>query len=149
MKTLSSVAVAAVLMLNIQAPLAKTAAEAKPQTKPKTAQGYLNEIVSPKDLKNIHVQKLASDKNSSDFVVFIRHNVPLHQHLTHSETVYVLEGTGVFQYGDEKVIIGPGHYIKIPQGTPHGVTVTSAIPLKVLSIQAPEFFGKDRIAVKP
>lgn len=113
-----------------------------------TTQQYLSQITSPAGLENIHVHKLASDKNSTDFVIFIKREVPLHRHLTHSETIYVLEGTGIFQYGDNKITIGPGHYVKVPQGVPHAVTVTSDIALKVLSVQAPEFFGKDRVKVK-
>ncbi|MFT5164663.1 MAG: quercetin dioxygenase-like cupin family protein, partial [Alteromonadaceae bacterium] len=70
-------------------------------------QSYLSDVKSKADLENIQVVKLASDEYASDFVVFIKKNVPLHKHLTHTETVYVLEGTGIFQYGDEKITIGP------------------------------------------
>jgi len=38
-----------------------------------------------------------------------------------------------------------GGSIFIPQNTWHYVKVTSAEPLKVLSIQAPNFDGKDRV----
>ena len=40
-------------------------------------EGYLTEITSPKELKNIHVERLGSDENSSDFVVFVKKTVPL------------------------------------------------------------------------
>ncbi|OUR86963.1 hypothetical protein A9Q81_27270 [Gammaproteobacteria bacterium 42_54_T18] len=107
----------------------------------------LTEIVAPADLENIHVVKVASDKNASDFVVFVKQQVPLHKHVSHSESIYVLEGTGTFRLGDKTLSIGPGDYVKVPEGTPHSLTVTSTIPLKALSIQAPEFFGKDRVSV--
>ena len=107
----------------------------------------LAEITPPDDLENIHVVKLASDKNSSDFVVFVKQQVPLHKHVSHSESLLVLEGTGTFRLGDKTLTIGPGDYVKIPEGTPHSLKVTSASPLKALSIQAPEFFGKDRVSV--
>ena len=107
----------------------------------------LAEITAPDDLENIHVVKLASDKNTSDFVVFVKQQVPLHKHVSHSESLLVLEGTGTFRLGDKTLSIGPGDYVKIPEGTPHSLKVTSAYPLKALSIQAPEFFGKDRVSV--
>lgn len=107
----------------------------------------LQAISPPESLENIFVQKLATTPHASDFLVFVKHHVPLHKHVHHTETVYVLEGTGEMQLGDKTLAIKPGDFIKIPQGTVHGVTTTSTIPLKVLSVQAPEFFGKDRVPV--
>ena len=109
---------------------------------------YLSDIKRPADAGNIHVHRLSSDKHSSDFVVFVKEQVPLHKHLKHTETVFVLEGEGLFTLGDKEIKIGPGHYVKIPEGTPHAVKVTSKTPMKVLSVQAPEFFGKDRVPVE-
>jgi len=108
----------------------------------------LSEITLPSETDNIYVHKIASDANSSDFVIFIKKKVPLHKHLTHTETIFVLEGRGIFQQGMEKMEIGPGDYLRIPENTPHAVTVLSNNPLKVLSVQAPEFLGKDRVFIK-
>ena len=108
----------------------------------------LSEITLPEGTENIYVKKIASDENSSDFVIFIKEQVPLHKHLTHTETIFVLEGRGMFQQGEEKVEIGPGDYLRIPENTPHAVTVLSDEPLKVLSVQAPEFLGKDRVFIE-
>lgn len=108
----------------------------------------LEEIQPPADLDNIHVAKLNSDKNASDFIVFVKKYVPLHKHVFHTETIYILEGTGVMQLGDEEFEVKPGDYIKVPENTPHGVRTTSSVPLKALSVQAPEFLGKDRVPVK-
>ena len=107
----------------------------------------LSDITPPTDLENIHVVKLSSNAHSTDFVVFVKQQVPLHKHLTHTETLYVLEGSGTFQLADKYFEIKSGDYINVPEGTPHAVTVTSSIPLKVLSVQAPEFLGKDRVKV--
>lgn len=38
-------------------------------------------------------------------------------------------------------------YLFIPSESHHAVEVTSAEPMQVLSIQCPEFVGKDRIKV--
>lgn len=108
----------------------------------------LSEITMPTDTDNVYAHKIASDTHSSDFVIFIRKQVPLHKHLKHTETVYILEGHGIFQQGDTKMEVGPGDYLRIPENTPHAVTVLSEKPMKVLSVQAPEFLGEDRVFIK-
>jgi len=108
----------------------------------------IDTLVIPDDTKNIYVHKLATDSNSTDFLIIIKDYVPLHIHAKHTETIFVLEGKGEFQKGERKFVIEPGDYLRIPPGIPHSVKVTSLNPLKVLSIQAPEFFGLDRIPVK-
>lgn len=108
----------------------------------------LSDITMPTDTDNVYVHKIASDVHSSDFVIFIKNQVPLHKHLEHTETVYILEGRGMFQQDDTKMEVGPGDYLRIPENTPHAVTVLSEEPMKVLSIQAPEFLGEDRVFIK-
>ena len=95
--------------------------------------------------ENVLIKKLNSDKNNSTFLIYIKKEVKLHKHLTHSETIYVVEGTGKMQLGDKKIEIKKGDVIFIPENTPHSVFVNSEKPLKVLSIQSPEFDGKDRV----
>ena len=107
----------------------------------------LSDILPPEGLINIHVVKLASDSYSTDFVIFVKNRVPLHKHVEHSETIYVLEGKGLFQLGDQSMEINAGDYIRVPKGTPHSVKVLSSIPLKIISVQAPEYFGKDKVKV--
>ncbi|BFM12896.1 hypothetical protein R50072_30490 [Simiduia litorea] len=104
--------------------------------------------LEPSGVTNIEVITLASDKHSSTFVIFIRDAVPNHIHQHHSESIYVLEGQGLMRLGDKTVAIGPGDFLHVPEGRVHGVQVTSETPLKVLSIQAPEFTGADRVLVK-
>ena len=108
----------------------------------------LEDIQAPGDLDNIHVVKLYSDKHASDFIVFVKKSVPLHKHVFHSETIYILEGTGLMRLGDEEFDVKPGDFIKVPEGAPHAVKTTSEKPLKALSVQAPEFFGKDRVPLE-
>ena len=98
----------------------------------------------PADFENIHVQKVGSDQNSTSFIIWVKEEVKPHYHETHTETLYVLEGSGMMTMGDEGQRIGPGTLLLIPKGTVHSVEVTSSEPLKVLSVQAPEFHGKDR-----
>ncbi len=96
---------------------------------------------------NVLIKKLNSDKNASTFLIFIKKEVKLHKHITHSETIIILEGTGVMNLGDKNFEVKKGDIIFVPENTPHSVKVTSEIPLKVISIQAPEFDGKDRVFV--
>ncbi len=99
---------------------------------------------------NIEVIKLSSDAHASGFVIFIRDSVRQHRHNQHSETILVLEGNASMTLNDKEFEVNPGDYVHIPQGALHSVTrVLSEQPLKVLSLQAPEFFGKDREFVEP
>lgn len=106
---------------------------------------HTNEITAPAELTNIHAQKISGDSLVSTFLIYIKENVPMHKHATHSENVIVLEGTATFILDGISQEIKAGDLIFIPADTFHEVVVTSEIPLKVLSIQAPEFDGTDRI----
>jgi len=128
------------VLLVVGAPLLFVAADASAQAQLLGQQ--------PSGAGNIEVNTLASDKHSSSFLIFIREMVPNHIHQHHSETIYVLEGQGVMRLGHEAVNIAPGDFIHVPEGQVHGVQVTSKQPLKVLSIQAPEFTGADRVLVE-
>ena len=87
---------------------------------------------------------LGSNKDASDYVIFIKESVKTHYHAEHTELVYILDGTASMQLGNKTIAIKSGDYIRIPPNTIHSVQVTSSKPLKVLSIQTPEFKGKDR-----
>ncbi len=94
---------------------------------------------------NIYAKKLSSDSLSSTFAIWVKLRVKMHKHVNHTEHVLVVEGSGDFTIGEENKSIAKGDLITIPKDTWHGVTVTSDVPLKVISVQSPEFKGKDRI----
>jgi len=96
------------------------------------------------DYENIHVQKLYSDELASSFVIWIKESVRLHQHAVHTEHVYILAGKATMRLGEETLEVRKGDVVMIPPGTPHAVEVKGKL-LKVLSVQSPEFKGKDRI----
>ncbi len=108
----------------------------------------LDKLVPEKEYDNIYVHKLDTDKNKSSVVIWIKKEVKAHKHEYHSETLYVLAGTGTMHVGDDSYSIKEGDYINVPENTVHSVLVTSEIPLKVISIQSPEFLGKDRVFVE-
>ncbi len=115
-----------------------------------TAQNFtsVKDLQLTEDYENIHVHKLSTNEHASSFVIWVKQGVAPHRHAKHAESVLVLEGEGTMTVGEETQKIGPGDFINIPKNEVHSVTVTSKKPMKVISVQAPEFLGKDRIFVK-
>lgn len=107
----------------------------------------LSEHKPPKDFDNIHIEKIANDSNQTSFIIWVKDEVKLHKHEWHTENIYILAGKGELTLGDEKFVIGKGDYFNIPEGTPHALKVHSSNPIKVLSIQSPNFDGSDRILI--
>ena len=105
----------------------------------------VNEIYPDKEFENIHVKKISSDSSSSTFAIWIKQKVKLHKHVYHTENVLIDEGFGKFQINDSIYKVTAGDLIIIPKNTWHGVIVNSKSTMKVISVQSPEYFGKDRI----
>lgn len=95
--------------------------------------------------ENIYAHKISSDSLSTSFAIWIKLKVKLHKHVEHTEHLYVLGGKGNFTIGNQVKQIKKGDLITIPKNTWHGVEVTSKKPMKVISVQSPEFKGIDRI----
>lgn len=114
------------------------------------AQSYLQtDTLRPDPAQdNISLTRFAGDSLVSSFIIHIKKEVKPHKHLDHSEHVYVLAGKGWMKLGEKEFEIKPGMLVFIPKGTVHSVKTTSKEPLKVLSIQAPLFDGKDRVMVE-
>jgi mannose-6-phosphate isomerase-like protein (cupin superfamily) len=103
----------------------------------------------PDSVPNLQVTPVYTGEDASVFAIGVRRLVPAHIHKTHTETIVVLEGEGWMQIGPDSVHLQPGHLVVVPPGTVHGVRTTSKSPLRVWSIQAPEFMGQDRYWVRP
>lgn len=97
------------------------------------------------DYDNILIKKLDTDSNATSFVIWVKKGVKSHKHVNHSEVLYVIEGEGEMTIGKAINPIKAGDYFRIPKNTYHALKVTSKIPMKVISVQAPEFYGKDRV----
>ena len=108
----------------------------------------LAELKPSKDYDNVLPQKIAGDSLSTSFVIWIKKEVKAHKHIKHSENIYILEGTGTMKIADKTFDVKAGDYLFVPKNTIHSLKVTSATPVKVLSIQSPEFDGSDRIFVE-
>ena len=102
-------------------------------------------IKPEKDFENINVKKLSSNSDATTFAIWIKKSVRLHKHIQHVENVYISEGNGLFQLGDSTHKVKKGDLIIIPKNTWHGVNVNSKTPMKVISVQSPEFLGNDRV----
>ena len=94
--------------------------------------------------KNIEVKQLYTDSLSSSFEISVRDSVRLHYHAKHTEHLFVLEGEARMQIGENTFTITQGNYYTIPKGARHAVWVLSELPLKVISVQSPQFLGEDR-----
>ena len=102
-------------------------------------------VKAPLAYDNVFVKPLTSDSLASSYVIFIKKEVKKHKHVFHTENVYVLDGEGELLLGDKMMRIKKGDIIFIPKNTIHALKVTSAMPVKIISIQAPYFDGKDRV----
>ena len=105
----------------------------------------IDQILPDKEFENIHVKKISSDSSSSTFAIWIKQKVKLHKHVYHTENVLIDKGFGEFQINDSIYKVAAGDWIVIPKNTWHGVVVNSKTTMKVISVQSPEYFGKDRI----
>ena len=105
----------------------------------------IDQILPDKEFENIHVKKISSDSSSSTFAIWIKQKVKLHKHVYHTENVLIDKGFGEFQINDSVYKVAAGDWIIIPKNTWHGVVVNSKSTMKVISVQSPEYFGKDRI----
>ncbi len=109
---------------------------------------HLDTIGTKNILKTNLVKPLFSDSLSSSFCILIPNEVKAHQHIYHSEQVYVLEGEGKMKLGDKSFLIKKGDLIFIPKNTVHSVKCNSDKALKVISVQSPYFDGSDRVLVE-
>jgi mannose-6-phosphate isomerase-like protein (cupin superfamily) len=112
------------------------------------AQNIINtDAIEPGNLSTTN-KSLFSDSLASSFCIIIKSEVKAHKHLKHTEHVIVQSGEGVMKMNDKEFIIKPGDVIFIPKNTVHSVIVKGKKPLKVLSIQSPNFNGDDRVMME-
>jgi quercetin dioxygenase-like cupin family protein len=65
------------------------------------------------------------------------HATPYHLHHVEDEAFYVLDGEYTFIGDGVKTVLGPGGYIFLPRGRPHGIRVSSAVPATMLILAMP------------
>lgn len=106
------------------------------------------DTIGAKTKSAIYVYPIGADSLSSSFCIVIKDHVKLHKHEFHSEQITVLEGEGEMQLGTKTYFIKKGDVIFVPKGTGHSVVKKGKKALKVISVQAPFFDGKDRIFLR-
>ena len=62
---------------------------------------------------------------------------PLHVHAHEAEAFYLLEGTMVYQAGEDLHHLAAGSFIYLPQGVPHAFRITGTTPARFLGFVAP------------
>lgn len=60
-----------------------------------------------------------------------------HRHHDQDEDFYVLEGEVEFRSGAQTITVRPGGFVRVPRGTVHSFTVTSAHPCRMLIVLTP------------
>jgi quercetin dioxygenase-like cupin family protein len=117
------------------------------------SQAYAQEIINLDKLsiqteQSLYSRQLYTDAQVSSFIMELKDEVREHYHRFHTEQVLVLSGKGEIKMGGKKwQNIQAGDLIIIPANTPHAVRVKGKKPMRVLSIQAPNFDGSDRVWV--
>jgi putative monooxygenase len=72
--------------------------------------------------------------------------VPLHQHDTSDELLYIVRGQGVMTAGERKGLkVGAGDAVRVPRGVPHSLTVTE----RMVAIQSYTPSGPEQRFRKP
>ncbi len=104
-----------------------------------------DDLACPEGTGPVRSTTLHSDSACTSFLLCIDQGVRPHLHRTHTEHVFVIDGTAEMTLGDSTRIVSAGDVVLIPPGTPHSVNVTSDVPLRVISVQAPYFDGTDRV----
>lgn len=90
----------------------------------------------------------ATGEHCSINLLSVKGAVPDHYHERHEETVLIEFGSGTMRLGDKKVRVAAGDLMHIPKGVVHGFVPDSG-GVRVVSIFAPAFDGKDRVLVPP
>lgn len=90
----------------------------------------------------------ATGEHCSINLLLVKGVVPEHYHEKHEETVLIEFGSGTMRLGEKRVRVGAGDLVHIPKGVVHGFSPDSE-PVRVVSIFAPAFDGKDRVFVPP
>jgi quercetin dioxygenase-like cupin family protein len=93
-------------------------------------------------LNNLCVVKATTESTGGAFSIVHQisppgHATPYHLHHVEDEAFYVLDGEYTFICNGVKTAVGPGGYIFLPRGIPHGIRVSSPVPATMLILAMP------------
>jgi quercetin dioxygenase-like cupin family protein len=88
-------------------------------------------------LNNLHILLAKSDSTGGTYSLLHLtaspgFETPYHLHHTEDESFYVLEGEFTLICDGKKTVLGPGGYIFLPRGVPHGMRSSSDRESRVL-----------------
>lgn len=91
--------------------------------------------------------KAASEQTGGAFNLFEvfcppDYTTPLHIHYTEDVAIYVLEGTLIFFWGNEKKAAAIGSFFYQPRGMPHGFRVEGGSLARILYMTMPAGFDR-------
>jgi quercetin dioxygenase-like cupin family protein len=91
---------------------------------------------------NLEIVKATTESTGGAFSLVYQvsapgHATPYHLHHIEDEAFYVLEGEFTFICDGKKTVLGPGGYIFLPRGIPHGIRATGSTPSKLLILATP------------
>ena len=93
-------------------------------------------------LNNLCVVKATTESTGGAFSMTYQvapsgHATPYHLHHVEDEAFFVLDGEYTFICDGVKTVLGPGGYIFLPRGIPHGIRVSSSTPATMLILAMP------------
>ncbi|HVT26597.1 MAG TPA: cupin domain-containing protein [Lacipirellulaceae bacterium] len=93
-------------------------------------------------LNNLCIVKATSESTGGSFSMVYQitppgHATPYHLHHSEDEAFYVLDGEFTFVSNGTKIVIGPGGYIFLPRGIPHGIRASASVPSTMLVLAMP------------
>ena len=65
-----------------------------------------------------------------------------HVHAGEDDAFYILEGELTFAFGGEEAAAGPGTFVLVPPGVPHGFRNAGTVPVRMLNLHAPAGFDR-------
>ena len=93
-------------------------------------------------LNSLNVVKALTDSTGGAFSMVYHtsppgHATPYHLHHIEDEAFYVLHGEFTFICDGKKMVLGPGGYIFLPRGIPHGIRCSASAPSTMLILAMP------------
>jgi mannose-6-phosphate isomerase-like protein (cupin superfamily) len=99
-------------------------------------------------LNNLCIVKATTESTGGSFAMLYQISppgsaTPYHLHHDEDEAFYILAGEYTFICDGVKHVVGPGGYVFLPRGIPHGIRVTGSVPATMLVMAMPGrgFFG--------
>jgi quercetin dioxygenase-like cupin family protein len=93
-------------------------------------------------LNNLCIVKATTESTGGAFSMVYQiaapgHATPYHLHHVEDEAFYVLDGEYTFICDGVKTVVGPGGYMFLPRGIPHGIRASGSAPATMLILATP------------